>query len=180
MAYVLSIVCILVVVQWKWVVGLANRICALFIRIRHYEKESEFPIAAGMAISRRPQIMDTPYAEPRGIMNLRSLRDDHNGMFLDVDDRYLEQIELKRVYFSTPTLRSSVFGIHPPLASLARIASVEALDFIVKRLEHDYPGLVDHSIRDDNDILTNIVTGRYWRMSNDQTTWNTRCVLLPN
>jgi hypothetical protein len=151
------------------VVGLANRICALFIRIRHYEKESEFPIAAGMAISRRPQIMDTPYAEPRGIMNLRSLRDDHNGMFLDVDDRYLEQIELKRVYFSTPTLRSSVFGIHPPLASLARIASVEALDLIVKRLEHDYPGLVDHSIRDDNDILTNIVTGRYWRMSNDET-----------
>jgi len=168
-AYLLGMVCILVVVQWKSVVGLANKICASLLILIH-KKESEFPITADVAISRRPRIMDTPYAEPRGIMNLRSLRDDHNGMFLDVDDRYLEQIELKRVYFSTPTLRPSVFGIHPPLASHARIASVEALDFIVKRLEQDYPGLVDRSISDDNDILlTNIVTGRYWRMSNDET-----------
>lgn len=168
LAYLLGMVCILVVVQWKWVVGLANKICASLLTI--HKKESEFPIAADVAISRRPRIMDTPYAEPRGIMNLRSLRDDHNGMFLDVDDRYLEQIELKRVYFNTHTLRPSVFGIHPPLASLARIASVEALDLIVKRLEQDYPCLVDRSISDDNDILLiNIVTGRYWRMSTDET-----------
>lgn len=47
-ANMLGIVCILIVVQWKWVVSLANIICTLFIQI--LKKESNFLIAAGVAI----------------------------------------------------------------------------------------------------------------------------------
>ena len=106
--------------------------------------------------------MDASYADPRGVMNLRPMRDDHSGMWLDVDLAYLDQMELKGTYLrGHTTLRSSVFGVHPPLARHARRASWEVLDLVVSRLELDYPGLVHRS----DGVLTNVVTGRYWRLS---------------
>ena len=162
----LGIFCVLVALRWRRLVGLAGAVRASLLALRRRRASSssswEFPIPARLAISRRrPLVVDSSYADPRGVMNLRPLRDDHSGMWLDVDRNYLEQIELKSVYLRTPALRSSVFGMHPPLASIVRVAFAEVLDLVTARLERDYPGLVDRR----GDVLTNVATGRYWRLS---------------
>ena len=171
----IGIFCVLVALMWRRLVGLAGAFRASLLARRRRRASSsssssststssswEFPIPAHLAISRRrPLVVGSSYADPRGVMNLRPLRDDHSGMWLDVDRNYLEQIELKSVYLRTPALRPSVFGIHPPLASIAHVASAEVLDLVASRLERDYPGLVDRR----GDVLTNVATGRYWHLS---------------
>lgn len=51
---------------------------------------------ANVALLRPPRAL-YPWVKPRGIMNLRSLPDDCNGLFLDIDSNYLVQLELKKV-----------------------------------------------------------------------------------
>ena len=51
---------------------------------------------ANVALLRPPRAL-YPWVKPRGVMNLRSLPDDCNGLLLDVDSNYLVQLELKKV-----------------------------------------------------------------------------------
>jgi hypothetical protein len=51
---------------------------------------------AKLALLRPPRAL-YPWVKPRGVMNLRSLPDDCNGLLLDVDSNYLVQLELKKV-----------------------------------------------------------------------------------
>ena len=121
----LGIFCVLIALRWRRLVGLVGDVraslLALRLRRRRPSYSWDLPIPARVAISRRrPIVADSSYADPRGVMNLRPLRSDRGGMWLDVDRDYLGQVELKSAHLRSPSLRPGVFAVHPPLARDAR------------------------------------------------------------
>ena len=156
---------------WCWLGAVIT--LALLARWKGSEAPRQTPILPARLALRRVPRSHYPFVDARGVMGLRPLEQDSGGVLLDVDSHYLAHVELKRTLFRCARERVFAEADGAGLRGHARLASHEALEFVVQRLAHECPGLLQVVEQREGSgegsaghakTLVNASTGHFWRV----------------